>query len=179
MLRVLTRICGHDAERQSSPEHAASGQSRKDEPAARVLERIMQVRSLSYSEAVSRIPVQEHLHANDSAGNRGLQKQKCSVVGPALAIQHTAVTAYRRQASVCDGRDTTAESTMPRVECWKGLVTTLGGRFRSTSRVRGRAARAPTLPKERRWRTLSPDRGATDPNNGFVYAKRLRRSMKE
>jgi hypothetical protein len=173
---VLTRICGHDAEWQSSPEHAASRQSRQDEATTRVLERIMQVRSLSYCEAIARIPVQKHLHANDSAGNRGLQMQMCQVVGSVRVIQHTAVTAYRRQASVCDGRDITAESTMPRDDCWKGLVTTLGGRFRSSSRIRGRA---PTLPKERRGRFLSPDRGVTGPNNGLVYAKRLRRSMRE
>lgn len=73
VLKVLTRICGHDAEWQSSPEHAASRQSRQDEPATRILESIMQVRSLGYSEAISRIPVQKHLYANDSAGDRGLQ----------------------------------------------------------------------------------------------------------
>lgn len=60
-------------ERQSSPEHAMSRQRRQNEPATRVLEGIMQVRSLSYSEAISHIPVQKHLYANDSAGNRGLQ----------------------------------------------------------------------------------------------------------
>ena len=91
-------------------------------------------------------------------------------------IQHTAVTAYRRQASVCDGRDTTAESTMPRDDCWKGLVTMLGGRFRSMSRIRGRAS---MVPKERRGRTLRPDREAAGPNNGLVIAKTLRRSMRE
>lgn len=73
MLKVLTGICGHDAEWQSSPEHAASRQSRQNEPATRVLEGVMQVRSLSYSEAISRIPVQKHLDANDSASDRGLQ----------------------------------------------------------------------------------------------------------
>ena len=73
MLELLTRICGHDAEWQSSPEHAASRQGRQDEPATCILERIMQVRSLSYSEAISRIPVQKHLYANNSAGDRGLQ----------------------------------------------------------------------------------------------------------
>jgi hypothetical protein len=73
VLKVLTRICGHDAEGQSGPEHAASRQSRQDEPATRVLERIMQVRSLSYSEAISCIPVQKHLYADDSAGDRGLR----------------------------------------------------------------------------------------------------------
>ena len=73
MLKVLTRICGHDAEWQSSPEHAASSQSRQDEPTTCVLERIMQVRSLSYSEAISRIPVQKYLYADDSADDRGLQ----------------------------------------------------------------------------------------------------------
>jgi hypothetical protein len=73
VLEVLTRICGHDAEWQSSPEHTASRQSCEDEPATRVLERIMQVRSLSYSEAISRIPVQKHLYTNDSTGDRGLQ----------------------------------------------------------------------------------------------------------
>lgn len=73
LLKVLTRICGHDAEWQSSPEHAASRQRRQDKPATRILERIMQVRSLSYSEAISRIPVQKHLYTNDSASDRGLQ----------------------------------------------------------------------------------------------------------
>ena len=70
---MLTGICGHDAEWQSGPEHAASRQRRQDKPATGVLERIMQVRSLSYSEAISCIPVQKHLYTNDSAGDCGLQ----------------------------------------------------------------------------------------------------------
>jgi hypothetical protein len=69
----------------------------------------------------------------------------------------------------------TAESTIPRDDCWKGLVKKLGGRFRSASVIRGRTA----LLKERRGKTWGPDRETVGPNNGLVYAKRLRRSMKE
>ena len=72
-LKVLTRICGHDPEWQPSPEHATSRQRRQDEPTTCVLERIMQVRALSHSEAIPRIPVQKHLHPNDGTGDRGLQ----------------------------------------------------------------------------------------------------------
>ena len=76
-LKVLTGICGHDPEWQPSPEHATSRQSRQDEPATCVLERIMQVRALSHSEAIPRIPVQKHLHPNDGTGDRGLQNASC------------------------------------------------------------------------------------------------------
>ncbi len=133
VLNVLTRIRGHDAEWQPSPEHASSRQSRQDEPATGVLERIMQVRSLSCSEAISRVSVQKHLYTNDGTGDRGLQMRSVGIRWQHVRwIQHTAVTAYRLQASVCDGRDITAESTMPRDGCWEGLVKTLRGRFRST-----------------------------------------------
>ena len=76
-LNVLTRICGHDPEWQPSSEHATSRQSRQDEPATCVLERIMQVRALSHSEAIPRIPVQKHLHPDDGTGDRGLQNTSC------------------------------------------------------------------------------------------------------
>ena len=103
--------------------------------------------------------------------------QMC-VVGSACAIQHSAETAYRRQAFACDGRGTTAESTMPRDDCWNDLVTTLGRRC--TSRIRGRASILRHITaKGDRGRPLSPGRGATGPNNGLVYAKRPRRSTRE
>ncbi len=114
VLNVLTRIRGHDAEWQPSP--------------------VMQVRSLSCSEAISRVSVQKHLYTNDGTGDGGLQMRSVGIRcwQHVRWIQHTAVTAYRLQASVCDGRDITAESTMPRDGCWEGLVKTLRGRFRST-----------------------------------------------
>ena len=69
----------------------------------------------------------------------------------------------------------TAESTIPLNDCWEGLVKKLGGRFLSASVIRGRTA----LLKERRGKTLGPDRETVGRNNGLVYAKMLRRSMRE
>ncbi len=49
------------------------------------------------------------------------------------------------------------------------------GRFRSVSRIRGRAA----LPKERRQKTWGVMREETGTRSGLVDAKRPRRSMSE
>ena len=70
---MLTRIRRHDAEWQPGPEHAASCQRRQDEAAACVLERIVQVGPLSYSKAVSRIPVQKNFYSNDGTGDSSLR----------------------------------------------------------------------------------------------------------